>query len=241
MRSPSLDGVFVLAHESPLTEDLIVRLHHLWGDHARTVRGDVLPEEAVRLHARMVLRHPHDVSLVLVPPRAPTDAAKVPALALQLAGPPVAVYPGEHGVEHLAIDLPVLRARRHQYATLWAGRVDTATPAGAARFLDACRRVRDALDAPFAFGASVAELAEPELVEPRGRAWGIAYYAPPLAEQLPLQKLDVRTEVERDAAGGAWLRLDPMPFVDDAAKDERRRDVEARLGLGALFPDRPSP
>lgn len=236
VRSPSLDGVFVLAHDATIDEELLVRLHRLWGEHARTVRGDPMPDEAVDLHARMLLRHPHELTLVLVPPLAATDAGgKAPPFALQLAGKPSAEYAAALGLDSLTVDLPVLRAQRLRYATLWAGRLDVASPSGTARFLDACRRVRDALQASFAFGASVAELSEPDLVDPRGRAWGVAYYGAALARGLPLDRLDARAEVERDDAGGAWVKLDPVPFVDDADKDARRREVEATLGLPARF------
>ena len=235
MRSPSLDGAFVFARGAPLTEDLLVALHRLWGGHARTVRGEPMPEEAVQLHARMLMRHPHALSVVLVPPMSAADAGRAPPLGLQLAGDATMAYDAGLGVERLTLELPVLQAAPLALATLWAGRLDASTPRGAARFLDAARRVQGALEAPFAFGASVAELAEPELVDPRQRAWGIAYYGAQMANGLPLDKLDGLAEVERDEAGGAWVRLDPMPFVDDPDKETRRRDVERALGLRERF------
>ena len=224
------------AHQARVDEALLLALSQLWGAPARTVHGEPIPEEALRDQARRMARRQEDVLATCVPPALLTGTSRAaPCLSIVLS--PVHAWELPSLLPPVELRLGALAGGPlGRLATLFADDAfDARDPRHSDALLEGCRRVQALLGAAFALGDERLELVGEPPRDARRRAWSVAYYGPALVAALGPERVAAAPahRVERTPEGGAWVILDPLPFLPSPAKERARRTVEDHLALAS--------
>lgn len=249
-------GVFAISHEQEIQRSLIERLYHPWDEPPRTIRGNPVPPDALERTVQRVLGDPERAVIPLVPPRIPRDEGRM-KMALPQASPMIMLWlspvPGYVVGDDREASPPPVYHEWHvfsqpimRYAMLLSPppghSMQMTREDDSMRFMDSGERVLHILEGSFGFGGEDVEFVDPNLVDPRSRAWGVTYYGPELVERIGRERIKTAPAhkvVPDPTTGGIWLHLDPLPFIDSPRKTTRRHEVEQHLDLATLFPNQP--
>lgn len=209
-----------------------VRLANLWGPRhsvfGRTQEQGQI-EESIR---RETARLPSVQVQMIMPGGTPTSPS--PAFSFSSAAPQSYEFTAEYPHETVKLDFDVVKHAKFNYGSVFGE--------NSPHLIDAGRRVAEIIGAPFAFGDDRDAFVDPDLFDPRSRAWGITYYGPDLVNVIGRVRIESApaAQVEFEPDGGAWVLLMPYdPFETSMTKEKVRAAVETHLDLAKLFPNVP--